>query len=398
MPLVPADLRIDARWLLPMTAREMLLEHHSLLVRDGRILEILPTRRAAERYSASVTLSRASHLLMPGMVNVDAHGAQNSDGGVLRAIAQMLKSGITSFTDRHSPPDAAARAAQDQGMRVLIGMPVAESATPWAKSAPEYLSRALALRDEYRGHPLVSTAFAPLVANSLNDATFTRLATLADELDAGITLDVNTCAAEILECDTLHGVRPLQRLWNLGLLTPALNAVHMVAANAADLELAQRAGISVSLCPQMNLYAGWGLPPAAALVAARIRLGLGSGNAAPLGYDVWGEMKLLSLMLHAADLGATPWSAWDAVAAATRGGAAILGLDAEIGTLETGKWADLCCVDLHGLGERARDPVQAIVYAGGADMVTDVWVAGRQLLSQRELTRLDWPTLAASAG
>ena len=379
-----------------MTARELVLEHHSLLVRDGRILEILPTRRAAERYSASVTLTRAAHLLMPGMVNVDAHGAQNSDG-VLRAIAQMLKSGITSFTDRRSPPDAAARAAQDQGMRVLIGMPVAESATPWAKSAPEYLSRALALRDEYRGHPLVSTAFAPLAANSLKDATFARLATLADELDAGIMLDVNASAAEILECDTEHGVRPLQRLWNLGLLTPALNAVHMVAANAADLELAQRAGISVSLCPQMNLYAGWGLPPAAALVAARIRFGLGSGNAAPLGDAVWGEMKLLALMLHAADLGATPWSAWDAAAAATHGGAAILGLDAEIGTLETGKWADLCCVDLEGLGERARDPVQAIVYAGSPDMVTDVWVAGRQLLSQRELTRLDWPTLAASA-
>jgi 5-methylthioadenosine/S-adenosylhomocysteine deaminase len=327
---------------------------------------------------------------------VDARGAQNL-GGVLRAIAQMLKSGITSFTDRYSPPEAAVRAALDQGMRVQIGMPVAELATPWAQSAAEYLSRALALRDEYRGHPLVSTAFAPAAANSVKDATFARLGTLADELDAGITLDVNTCAAEILECQAQHGVRPLERLWNLGLLTPALNAVHMVAANAADVELAQRTGISVSLSPQMNLYAGWGLPPAAALVCARIRLGLGSANAGPLGCDVWGGMKLLALMLHAADLGATPWSAWDAVAAATCGGAAILGLDSEVGTLEAAKWADLCCVDLEGVGE-ARDPVQTIVYAGGPDMVSDVWVAGRQLLSQRELTRLDWPALAASNG
>jgi 5-methylthioadenosine/S-adenosylhomocysteine deaminase len=365
-------------------------------VRDGRILEILTTRRATERYAASVTMARASHLLMPGMVNVDARGARNSKDGVLRAIAQMLRSGITSFADRYSPPDAAARAAQDQGMRVLIGMPVAEFATSWAQNAAEYLSRALALRDEYRGHPLVSTAFAPLAANSLKDATFARLATLADELEAGITLDVHACRAEILECEAAHGVRPLQRLWNLGLLTPALNAVHMSAADAADIELAQRTGITVSLSPQMDLYAGWGLPPAAALAAARIRLGLGSANAAPLGYDVWGEMKLLALMLHAADLGATPWSAWDAVAAATHGGAAILGLDSEVGTLEPGKWADLCCVDLAGIG--VGDPVAAIVYAGGPELVTDVWVAGRQLLSQRELTRLDWPALAASAG
>jgi 5-methylthioadenosine/S-adenosylhomocysteine deaminase len=396
MPLVPADLRIDARWVLPMTVRDMVLEQHSLLVRDGRILEILPTRRAAEHYSASVTLNRPSHLVLPGMVNADGRGAPEPDG-VLRAIAQMLRSGITSFTDRRSPPEAAARAAQDQGMRILVGMPVAESATQWAQNAAEYLSRALALRDEYRGHPLVSTTFAPLDINGLKDATFSRLATLADELDAGIMLDVNTCAAQIRESEVEHGVRPLQRLWNLGLLTPALNAVHMAAASTEDIELAQRTGISVSLCPQMNLYAGWGLPPAAGIIAARIRLGLGSANAQPLGHDVWGDMKLLALMLKATDCGTTPCSDWDAVAAATHGGAAILGLDSEIGTLEAGKWADLCCVDLGGLTE-ARDPVQAMVYAGSPDIVTDVWVAGRQLLSQRELTRLDWPTLAASAG
>jgi 5-methylthioadenosine/S-adenosylhomocysteine deaminase len=413
MSLVPADLRIDARWILPMTARDMVLRDHSLLVRDGRILEILPSRRAAERYSASVTLTRASHLLMPGMVNTDARGAdahrpdsrppdsrppQNAGDGVLNAIAQMLKSGITTFADRYSAPDAVARAAHDQGLRVLIGMPVAEFATPWARTAAEYLSRALALRDEYRGHPLVSTAFAPLAANNLTDATFARLATLADELDAGITLDVNSCRAEILECETQHGVRPMQRLGDLGLLTPALNAVHMVAADAADIELAQRSGISVSLSPQMNLHAGWGLPPAAALVAARLRVGLGSANAGPLGCSIWGEMKLLALMLHAADLGAAPWSAWDAVAAATHAGATILGLDGEVGTLESGKWADLCCVDLGGAEEFTHDPIQALVYAAGPDTVTDVWVAGRQLLSQRELTRLDWPARAASAG
>jgi 5-methylthioadenosine/S-adenosylhomocysteine deaminase len=395
MPLVPADLRIDVRWILPMTARDVVLENHSLLVRDGRILEILPTPRAAERYSAGVTLTRASHLLMPGMINTDARGPQNTDG-VLPAIAQMLKSGITSFADRYCSPDAAARAAQEQGVRVLIGMPVAEFATPWAHNAAEYLSRALALRDEYRGHPLVSTAFAPLAANALQDATFSRLATLADELDAGITLEVNASAAEVLECQARHGVRPMQRLWDLGLLTPALNAVHMAAASGADVELAQRTGVSISLCPQMNLYSGWGLPPAAAFVAARIRLGLGSAASGPLSYDIWGEMKLLALMLHNADAG-TSWSTWDAVAAATHGGAAVLGLDTEVGTLEADKWADLCCVDLDGAGERARDPLHALVFAGSRDMVTDVWVAGRHLLSQRELTRLDWPALASRA-
>jgi 5-methylthioadenosine/S-adenosylhomocysteine deaminase len=397
MMLEPADLRIDVRWIMPMTARDLVLQQHSLLVRDGRILDVLPTQLAAQKYAAGVTLNRASHLLMPGLVNTDARGPQQGRPGVLPAIAQMLRSGITSFADRHASPLAAAHAAQDQGIRVVVGMPVAEYATPWAASTAEYFSRALALRDEYRGHPLVSTVFAPLAANRLQEATFAKLVTLADELDAGIAMEVNRSLADVRECEALHGVRPMQRLLNLGVLTPALNAIHMAAASGADIDLAQRTGISVTLCPQMDLYSGGGLPPAAPLVAAGIRLGLGSANSGRLSYDTWGDMKLLALMMQSADLPGPAWSPWDAVAAATRGGAAVLGLDAEVGTLQAGKWADLCCVDLGEGNGFAPDPLHALVFGGSRDIVTDVWVAGRQLLSQRELTRFDWSALAAGA-
>ncbi len=378
-----------------MTARDLVLQQHSLLLRDGRILDVLPTARAAQQYAAAAILSRPSHLLMPGIVNADARGAQEARGGVLPAIAQMLKSGITSFADRYCSPPAAARAAQDQGIRVAVGMPVADYATPWAGSTAEYFSRALALRDEYRGHPLVSTVFAPLGANRLQAATFSKLTTLADELDAGITLEVNRSAEEVLECEALHGMRPMQRLFDLGLLTPALNAVHMAVASPEDVELAQRTGVSITLCPQMDLFSRGVLPPAAAFAAAGIRIGLGSANTGPLSYETWGDMKLLALMMHSADPAA--WSPWDAVSAATRGGAAILGLDAEVGTLQAGKWADLCCVDLGESADLASDPLHALVFGGGRDIVTDVWVAGRQLLSQRELTRFDWSAVEGSS-
>jgi len=396
MPFLPADLRIDARWLLPMTARDLVLEQHSLLVRDGRILDILPTPRAAECYAAGVILNRASHLLMPGMINTDARGPQDAHGSMLPAIAQMLRSGITSFADRYSAPLKLARAAQDQGIRVVVGMPVAENPSPWASSTAQYFSRALALRDEYRGHPLVSTVFAPLRVNRLQEATFSKLITLADELDAGITLEVNRSVSDVLECEALHGMRPMQRLLNLGLLTPALNAVHMTVASGEDVELAQRTGVSITLCPAMDLFSGCGLPPAAAFVAAGIRLGLGSANNGTLSYETWGGMKLLALMMQSADSSGAAWSPWDAVAAATRGGAAILGIDAEVGTLQPGRWADLCCVELdEGGDDLIPGPLEALVFRGRRDIVTDVWVAGRQLLSQRELTRFDGSALAA---
>jgi 5-methylthioadenosine/S-adenosylhomocysteine deaminase len=414
MPAVLADLCIEARWIVPMTMPAMVLENHTLVVRDGRILDLLPSAAAANRYAATVVVQRPTHLLLPGMVNTATcsamslfRGTRSSPAaleqrfvgpefvrdGVLAAIAEMLGSGITCFADRYYFPDETARTAAEQGMRAVIGMPVAETPSPWAKSSDDYLSRALRVRDEYKDHPLISSAFAPHAPNSLSDATFLRLATLADELDAGIVIDLHESAAEIAASIARHGMSPLQRLWKLGLLTPALNAVHMTQATAEDIDLARRTGISISLCPQSSLKKGFGLPPVAALAASGIRLSVGNGDGAPhQNRDVWGEMKLLALMSHG---GAAPLTAWDVLAMATRGGAAVLGLETDVGTLEPGKWADLCCADLGGPATSPiSDPVTQLVFCGGRDIVSDVWVAGRQLLSDGEMTRLDWAAVA----
>lgn len=414
MPEASADLRIEVRWVAPMTARNELLEHHSLLVRNGRILDVLPTPIAIKRYSAAAVLQRTSHLAMPGMVNVHADAAlllfrgldaqtaigsssaESTRDGVLAAIAEMLRSGITCFADRNFHPEETARAAAEQGMRAMVGMPVAAAATSWGKTAAQSLTRSLQLRDEYRGHPLISTAFAVHGANSMGDDVFSRLATLADELDAGIAIELHRSAGEIHDCVARFGVRPIERLWNLGLLTPALNAVHMTQATAADIELAQRMGIAISLCPQADLKSGNALPPAGAFAAAGIRLGLGSAGAESLSQGVWGEMKLIALLAHAAGSGGARLNAWDVLHMATRGGAQVLGLDGETGTLEAGKWADLACIDLSGPGTQPlRQPLEQVVFNGGRDLVSDVWVAGRQLLLEGNLTRLEWSGVAA---
>src|SRR5271165_1763697 len=148
MPIACADLRIEVRWVAPMTVHDEVLEDHSVLVRNGRILDILPTPIAIQRYSAALVLQRASHLLMPGMINaysdaalllfrgLDAQTAMDSSSppssreSTLAAIAEMLKAGITCFADRCFYPAETARAASEQGMRAMVGMPVAEAATP----------------------------------------------------------------------------------------------------------------------------------------------------------------------------------------------------------------------------------------------------------------------------
>lgn len=410
MPAVLADLSIEARWIVPMTAPERILEDHTLVVRDGRILDLLPSAAAAVRYAATVAVRRPGHVLMPGMVNAATHaaeplagsgaGAEFARGGVMASIAQMLRSGITCFADRDYFPDETARIAAQQGMRAVIGMPVADTPSPWAQSSADYLSRALRVRDEYKGHPLITTAFAPHAADRVSDATFARVATLADELDAGILIDLHESQTEIARSIAIHGRRPIERLWDLGLLTPALNAVHMALATAEDIDLACRTGISITLCPESSLRTVGALPPINAMAASGIRLSVGSGAGAPYhDDDVWSEMKLLALTMSSAPLESGPdHRAWQALAIATRGGAAALGLDTESGTLEPGKWADVCCADLMLAAARpADDPVRQLVFCGGRDRVSDVWVAGRQLLSDGEFTRLDWSAVSERA-
>ncbi len=386
MPATAADICIKARWILPMTGRAGPLEDHALLAVDGRITAVVangdPRVAAARR-----VVERPTHLLLPGFVNAHTRLAAPE----LASVAALLRSGVTTCGLFGGAPDQAARVAHEHGLRAVVGLPIGERPTSWAADAAECITRAIELRDEYRQHPAVSTVFALADAGALGDATLARIATLADELEAGVVAPLHVSAAEIAASTARHGLRPLERLRRLGLATPALDAVHLLQADPADIELAAAAGIAVTLCPQADLLRGAGVAPIAALAAAGLRIGLGTAaGGAPGEQELWVAMRLAALLSH----GALP--AWDALAMATRGGAAALGLEAVACTLEAGKWGDLCCGAMSAPGlPPCEDAVARLVFGGGRDLVTDVWVAGRPLLDGGEFTRFEWPHRAA---
>ena len=434
MPPPVADLLIEARWILPMTEPGLILHDHTAVIGDGRILEILPQAQAATRYPDATRLQRGTHLLMPGLVNAHTHAAMSlfrgfaeglplerwlkekiwplerrhvdaafvRDGAAL-SIAEMLRGGITCFADQYFFPNETAAIAAEQGIRAVIGLPVADFESPWAATPADYLGKALSVRDEFKGHPRISCAFAPHAPRTVSDTTFEQIRTLADELDAGIMIHLHESAREVEQSLRRHGMRPIERLEKLGMLTPALNAVHMTHVTGADIEMARRSGISVTLCAESNLKLGNGAPPIAAWSSSGATVGLGSDSSACNNdQDLWIEMRLAALLARAGDAAGQasppPLSPWQAIAMATRGGAAALGLADQIGTLEAGKWADLCCVDFdHPAMQPVHDPLVQLVYSGARDLVSDVWVAGRQLLGAGSLLRLEWEQVRGRA-
>lgn len=416
------DLLINARWVIPVTPDCRALDHHSVAIRGGRIVGLLPVAEAESRFDAAEVIDRPSHVVMPGFVNAHTHAAMSllrgiaddlplmdwlrghiwpaerrwvsaefvADGTEL-AVAEMIRGGTTCFSDMYFFPDVAARTAARLGMRICVGLIVLDTPSAWAGSADEYIAKGLELRDEYKAHPLVSAAFAPHAPYTVSSQSLGRIRKLSDELDLPVHLHLHETADEIADSLAAHDARPIERLGRLGLLSPLLVAVHMTQLEDDDIDQMTMSGGSVVHCPESNLKLVSGTCPAAQLVERGINVALGTDGAASNNdLDMIGEMRTAALLAKFIAGSAAALTAADVVRMATINGARALGLAEEIGSITPGKWADVICIDLDRVSTRpVYDPVSQIVYAASRDQVSDVWVGGNRLLRDGSLARMD---------
>ncbi len=418
------DLLISPRWLIPVVPHGTVLENHSLLIGGGRILDILPT--GAQHFADVREVTLPGHALIPGLINMHTHAAMNLmrgiaddlplmewleqhiwplEGrfvdahycrvGVRHAIAEMLRGGVTCFNDMYFFPESTAAEAAAAGMRAQVGMMLIDAPTNYGQGPEDYFSKGLALHDTWHGDSLISTCFAPHAPYTVGDDTLKRCRVLADELGVGIHMHVHETAFEVDSAVSTTGLRPIQRLEQLGLLNSRLLAVHMTQLNQQDIAAVAAAGAHVLHCPESNLKLASGFCPTDALAQAGVNVALGTDGAASNNdLDVLGEMRTAALLAKAVAQRADALPAADALAMATINAARALGRD-DIGSLEPGKWADLCAIDLSGLEQQPMyDPISQIVYACNRNQVTHTWVAGRALMRERKLTTLDTEVLA----
>lgn len=427
---LPADLIVDARWVLPMAPGAPLLHDHSVVVRHGRIVEVADTAQVHRRYHAAEHVLATDHALLPGLVNTHTHAAmtllrgladdlpldawlrehiwpaeqRHASGGfvydgALLAAAEFIRGGITCFADMYFFPDHTARAVRAAGLRAVIGLPVLDFPSAWAQGPDEYLSKGLAVHDSLAGEARLTTAFAPHAPYTVGDTTLERIATLAAELDLPVHMHVHETAHEIGESMARYGVRPLERLAGLGLLGPGFLAVHATQLLAGEIEALARTGVHVAHCPESNMKLASGICPVTALRQAGVNVAIGTDGAASNNdLDLLGELRTTGLLAKVSTGNPAALPAQALLEMATIGGARALGLDGDIGSLEPGKAADMVAVDLGALlTQPVYDPASALVYAVGRDAVTHVWVAGRQLLAGKRYTTLDEQALASTA-
>jgi len=276
---------------------------------------------------------------------------------------------------------------RDMGMRAALGLIVVDVPTAYANDADDYVAKGLALRDELREQPLLSFCMAPHSPYGVSDSTFSRLITLAEELDLPVHMHVHESLEEIERSLAEYGLRPLERLRRLGLVSPNLIAVHAVHLTPAEMDLLAQNGSSIAHCPSSNLKLGNGFAPVPDMLARGINIGLGTDSSASNNrLDLLQEMRSAALIAKAVAADAAVLPADRALSMATLDGARALRLDHAIGSIEPGKFADLVALEFAAPEMLpCYDPLSHIVYVAGRENVSHVWVAGRMLLQDRVL-------------
>lgn len=430
-PVLSAQALIVApRWLIPVEPAGVVLENHVLVCDQGTIVALTTRDEARTRWPTADWLERPEHALLPGFVNAHTHAAMNllrgyaddlpldtwlaehiwpAEGrwanrefvrdGVDLAVLEMIRGGTTTFQDMYLFPNEVAAVAAERGQRAVVSMIVIETPTAWAATVDEYISRGLEVHDQYKDHPLVSTAFGPHAPYTVSDDSFERIVTLANQLDLNIQMHVHETASEVDQATASNGRRPLARLQQLEVVGPQLNAVHMTQLTATEIELLATRGAHVIHCPESNMKLASGICPVPALLTAGVNVALGTDGAASNNdLDMLGELRSAALLAKVGSGDAAALPAASALRMATLSGAEALGLGAVTGSLAPGKAADMICIDLSAPScQPVHNPISQIVYSASRDQVSDVWVAGRRLYGDDTFTTIDPQEVRARA-
>ncbi len=422
---------IHGATVLTVDAGHQVFEDGWIAVVDGRISGVGPRSNCPDTAGFDEAFDLAGHLVMPGLVNAHTHSAMvlfrgRSEGqslltmegwynsirepelslvasdirpAVALSCAEMALGGTTTFCDQYFFAEEIAAAVKETGLRAVIAYGIVQLGDQ-ARGAEELATATAFLEQQRSSDGRVIPWFgphAPYVDNT--EALLRQEVEVANRFGVGLHLHM-ACGPEDNE-ETLrrYGKTAAVALEELGFFEGRIHAAHCIDLSDEDIAVFARAPhASVSYNASAGLRSGReGMCPAVALRAAGVTVGIGTDNvAANNSYDMVAEMRVAGLVASHREGVAQPLTSRDLVRMATIEGAKALGLDNEIGSLETGKAADIVAFDFRGPGySETPDPETLLVYSGSGRDVRHVWVGGEQLVRDRQLVRRPFEAIRA---
>ena len=429
MAPLEVEFLISAKWVVPVVPEGLVLSRHSILVVGNTIKDILPTQQARQKYAQAAETNLPDHLVTAGFINTHGHAAmtllrgyaddqelfewlndhiwpvearlvnyQFVEDGTTLAIAEMISTGTTCAADSYFFPDAVAKAFSDQHFRAQVCIPIIQHANAWAKTEEEHIQLGLDFQDEVKYNNLIKVAFAPHSPYTVTDKGFETLQSLSEDLGIPLHLHLHEARGEIETAFAESGKRPIQRIHELGLLTPTLQTVHMVHLQESEMDLLAANKVQVVHCPESNMKLASGFCEVDRLQQKNINVAIGTdGAASNNNLDMLEETRTATLLSKVLANDATSINAFEALSMATINGACALGLDHKIGSLEKGKLADIIAIDFSAINfQPMHNPVSQLIYTATGHQVSHTWINGTLLYKDGQLMMLDEARLRAN--
>jgi 5-methylthioadenosine/S-adenosylhomocysteine deaminase len=416
----PCDLLLTNAVILTMDAQFTIHQSGGVAIAGDSILGVGPE---ATSFDAAATIDCGGRVVMPGLVNAHTHVPMSLLRGLADDLrldvwlmgymmpverefvspdfvrlgtrlgcAEMIRSGVTCFADMYYFEDAVAEATADVGLRALCGQTVLRFPSPDSRSYEEGLTRAREFIQSWKGHPLIVPAPAPHAPYTCTPEILRSCAELAAEFDVPLHIHLSETLLEVQELRDRHGMPGVPYIRKHGLFGAKVLAAHCVHVDDGEIRALKNFNAGVAHNPSSNLKLAAGVAPVTRMLELGVNVGIGTDGAASNNdLDMFEETRLAALLAKGTYGDPTAVPARQALAMATRLGAAALHMDHLIGSLEAGKRADLLVLDvtrLHNLPAFARDPgaiYARIVYASKSTDVVDVMCNGRWLMRDRVL-------------
>jgi 5-methylthioadenosine/S-adenosylhomocysteine deaminase len=414
-----ADLLISGGTVVTMDASRAILEDGAVAVKGDTIVAVGPRSDLEARYAAKQTIDARGGLVLPGFINGHTHvpmtlfrglhddvtlndwlykyifpaEAKNVNEEFVRwgtrlAAAEQIRGGVTTFADMYYFEDAVAEETKAAGMRGVLGETFIDFPAPDNKNQAEMLAYTEKFLKKWQGDPLIHAAAAPHSIYTCSQKTLQDSAALARKYHAPILIHTSEMKKEWEDSEKTNGMSPVQYLDKIGILGPDVVSAHCIFVDAADEKTLAQKQVGCVHNPSSNMMIASGVSPVADMRAAGVAVGLGTDGPAGSNndLDLMEEIDLAAKLAKITKMDPLALNAKAVVEMATIDGARALHMDKEIGSLETGKKADVILI---GLDEPNAVPMYDIyaqvAYALKGSDVQTVVIGGRMVMRDRKL-------------
>jgi len=417
------DLLITGGAVVTMDEARNVFEPGYVAVRGTRIIGVGPTSElAAKHFVAKQTINASGQVVLPGLINTHTHipmvlfrgladdlelqewltkyifpaEARNVTREFVRTgtrlgLAEMIRGGTTTYVDMYYFEDTIAEETRRAGMRAILGETVIDFPAPDNKTWTDAMTSTERFLKQWKNDDLIVPAIAPHAPYTVSTEHLTQTRQIAEKYDVPLVIHLAEASTETEFMMKTYNQRSVPYLERIGFLSTRVIAAHVVHVNEDEITTLKKYGIGVGHCPQSNMKLASGVAPVPAMLKAGVDVGLGTDGAASNNdLDMWEEMDTAAKLHKLTSKNPTVISAREALELATIRGARAINLDKEIGSLESGKRADLILVSL---GAPRLAPLynlySQLVYATKASDITDTIVNGRILMRQRRLLTIN---------